>query len=134
MKHPRYVNKSTKSSGKKKTLSLDGEKLMPAVGAECCFIHESLIFSKKIWAVNFKIPIRNLDKNNNTKLLTNSMIDYSLQTQKWVPSTNNMFDKTMDEWVCLNIILGLKPRLKWKCKGCFSVKTNRYLQTIIKTR
>jgi len=26
---------------KNETLSLDGEKLIPAVGAECCFVHET---------------------------------------------------------------------------------------------
>lgn len=31
---------------KKETLSLDGEKLIPAVGAECCFIHE-IFFDQK---------------------------------------------------------------------------------------
>lgn len=32
---------------KKETLSLDGEKLIPAVGAECCFIQETFFFKSK---------------------------------------------------------------------------------------
>lgn len=32
---------------KNETLSLDGEKLIPAVGAECCFIHETYFFQKQ---------------------------------------------------------------------------------------
>lgn len=32
---------------KNETLSLDGEKLIPAVGAECGFIHETYFFFKK---------------------------------------------------------------------------------------
>jgi hypothetical protein len=43
-----YINvKQAIEKKEKKTLSLDGEKPIPAVGAECCFIHETLIISRK---------------------------------------------------------------------------------------
>lgn len=55
---------------KKETLSLDGEKLIPAVGAECCFIHE-IFFDKKqrkkkqkLYTVNLKVSICNNNNNN----------------------------------------------------------------------
>lgn len=70
IKQPHYVYKSKPSieKKKKKTLSLDGEKLMPAVGAECCFSHETLIVFQKIYTVNLKISIwNNEDKNKRSK-------------------------------------------------------------------
>ena len=36
-----------KQAMKNETLSLDGEKLIPAVGAECCFIHETFFSPQK---------------------------------------------------------------------------------------
>lgn len=41
---------------------------MPAVGAECCFSHETLIVFQKIYTVNLKISIwNNEDKNKRSK-------------------------------------------------------------------
>ena len=80
------------------TLSFDGEKPIPAVGAECCFDQEICTFDKK----KRKRKINNISKHKTNELSNRYILLWpplDLTRQKWKNKKGNyyIFQKTI--WI-----------------------------------